>query len=107
MARFDEALAALEESGEARIRDGLARYAIATADRVIGVPMAGIQKVGKGWVRAKNERSSEILSARSIIDDLIANRCREQRTGDGRLCHQLLPIAAIHYGPLVVGPTER
>jgi len=42
-----EALAALEGLAEARIRDGLSRYGIATADRVIGVPMAGIQKVGK------------------------------------------------------------
>ena len=49
MARLDEALAALEEKGEARIRDGLARYGIATADRVIGVPMAGIQTVGKAF----------------------------------------------------------
>jgi 3-methyladenine DNA glycosylase AlkD len=51
MARLDEALAALEERGEARIRDGLARYGIASADRVIGVPMAGIQKVGKVFRR--------------------------------------------------------
>jgi 3-methyladenine DNA glycosylase AlkD len=46
-ARIAEALAALEALGEARIRDGLSRYGIATAERVIGVPMAGIQKVGK------------------------------------------------------------
>jgi 3-methyladenine DNA glycosylase AlkD len=45
------ALAALEALGEARIRDGLSRYGIATADRVIGVPMAGIQQVGKQFVR--------------------------------------------------------
>ena len=32
-----EALAALEALGEARIREGLGRYGIATADRVIGV----------------------------------------------------------------------
>jgi 3-methyladenine DNA glycosylase AlkD len=44
---LDEALAALETRGEARIRDGLSRYGISTTDRVIGVPMAGIQQVGK------------------------------------------------------------
>ena len=48
---LDEALAALEARGEARIRDGLARYGISTADRVIGVPMAGIQQVGKSCGR--------------------------------------------------------
>ena len=42
-----EALAALEERSEARIRDGIGRYGIATADRILGVPMAGIQAVGK------------------------------------------------------------
>ncbi len=46
-----EALAALEALGEARIREGLGRYGIATADRVIGVPMAGIQKVGRQFGR--------------------------------------------------------
>jgi len=45
--RAAEAIAALEALGEARIRDGPSRYGIATAERVIGVPMAGIQKVGK------------------------------------------------------------
>jgi 3-methyladenine DNA glycosylase AlkD len=45
--RLGVALAALEARGEARIRDGLARYGICTADRVIGVSMAGIQQVGK------------------------------------------------------------
>jgi 3-methyladenine DNA glycosylase AlkD len=43
----EEALAALETRGEARVRDSLGRYGISTADRVIGVPMAGIQLVGK------------------------------------------------------------
>lgn len=51
MTRVAEALAALEALGEARIRDGLARYGIGTEDRVIGVPMAGIQKVGKSLGR--------------------------------------------------------
>jgi 3-methyladenine DNA glycosylase AlkD len=49
--RAAEALAALEALGEARISDGLSRYGIATAERVIGVPMAGIQKVGKSFGR--------------------------------------------------------
>jgi 3-methyladenine DNA glycosylase AlkD len=47
----DEAVAALEGRAETRIRDGLARYGIVTADRVIGVPMAGIQKVARPWRR--------------------------------------------------------
>ncbi len=51
MSRLAEALAALEALGEARIRDGLWRYGIATDERVIGVPMAGIQKVGKSFGR--------------------------------------------------------
>lgn len=51
MSRADEALAALAALAEARISDGLSRYGIATADRVIGVPMAGIQKVGKQFGR--------------------------------------------------------
>jgi len=45
--RLAEALAALEALGEVRIRDGLSRYGIETKERVIGMPMAGIQKVGK------------------------------------------------------------
>ena len=45
--RLAEAIAALEEKAETRISDGLSRYGIVTADRVIGVPMAGIQMVGK------------------------------------------------------------
>ena len=51
MARVDEAIRALEEKAEARIREGLGRYGIVTAERVIGVPMAGIQKVGKQFGR--------------------------------------------------------
>ncbi len=51
MTSVAEALAALEEKAEARVRDGLARYGIVTADRVIGVPMAGIQTVGKALGR--------------------------------------------------------
>src|SRR5687768_12488566 len=46
-----EVIAALEERAEARIRDGLSRYGIVTSDRVIGVPMAGIQQVGRLYGR--------------------------------------------------------
>jgi 3-methyladenine DNA glycosylase AlkD len=49
--RAAEALAALEDLGEARIRDGLARYGIVTGERVIGVPMAAIQKIAKAFGR--------------------------------------------------------
>jgi len=51
VSRVAEAIAALREKAEARIGDGLGRYGIVTADRVIGVPMAGIQKVGKALGR--------------------------------------------------------
>ena len=47
MSRLTETIAALEARSEARIRDGIGRYGITTADRVLGVPMAGIQAVGK------------------------------------------------------------
>jgi len=50
---------------------------------------------------------SSIPSVRSIIDELIANWCREQRTDDGSLLHQLLPNATIHCRPLHVVPAER
>jgi 3-methyladenine DNA glycosylase AlkD len=49
--RVAEAIAALEGKAEARIRNGLGRYGIVTADRVIGVPMGGIQQVGKSLGR--------------------------------------------------------
>jgi 3-methyladenine DNA glycosylase AlkD len=51
LSRVAEAIAALEAQGEPRIRDGLGRYGIATSDRVIGVPMRGIQQVGKSLGR--------------------------------------------------------
>jgi 3-methyladenine DNA glycosylase AlkD len=51
MSRVADAVAALEARAEPRIRDGLSRYGIATADRVIGVPMRGIQQVGKALGR--------------------------------------------------------
>jgi 3-methyladenine DNA glycosylase AlkD len=47
MTHLAQAITALEQIGEARIRDGLARYGIVTRERVLGVSMAGIQKVGK------------------------------------------------------------
>lgn len=46
-ARLGEALSALEELAEARIRDGMGRYGIETADKVLGVAMANVQKVAK------------------------------------------------------------
>jgi 3-methyladenine DNA glycosylase AlkD len=49
--RTAEALTALEALSEARIRDGLSRYGIVTGERVIGVPMAAIQKVAKAFGR--------------------------------------------------------
>jgi len=51
VSRVAEAIAALEAQGEARIRDGLARYGIVTDERVIGVPMAAIQKVAQRFGR--------------------------------------------------------
>lgn len=51
MSRCDEALAALEALGEAKVRDGMARYGIVTQERVIGVAMANIQKVAKQFGR--------------------------------------------------------
>ena len=45
--RLADALHALEALGEAKVRDGLARYGIVTQERVIGVAMANIQKVAK------------------------------------------------------------
>ena len=47
MTRLAEAMAALEALGEAKVRGGMARYGIVTAERVIGVSMANIQKVAK------------------------------------------------------------
>lgn len=49
--RVAEALTALEARGEPGIRDGMARYGIDTADRVIGVRVAGIQEVAKEFGR--------------------------------------------------------
>jgi 3-methyladenine DNA glycosylase AlkD len=51
MSRVAEAIAALEAKAEPRISDGLTRYGIATADRVIGVRMGAIQQVGKSLAR--------------------------------------------------------
>lgn len=49
MTRLDEAIAALEALAEPRIRDGHSRYGIVTADRVIGVAMANVQKVARAY----------------------------------------------------------
>ena len=74
--RLDQAIAALEALGEARIRDGLARYGIVTAEPVIGVPMAGIQKIGKTFGRdhqlAEDLWQSGVYEARMLaayVDD--------------------------------------
>lgn len=71
MTRAAEAIAALEALGEARISDGLSRYGIATAERVIGVPMAGIQKVGKQFGRdpalAEALWATRIYEARLLV----------------------------------------
>lgn len=71
-----DAIAALEALGEARIRDGLARYGIITNDPVIGVPMAGIQKVAEAFGRdhqlAEDLWQSGIYEARMLaayVDD--------------------------------------
>lgn len=45
--RLADAMDALEALGEAKVRDGMARYGIVTQERVIGVSMANIQKVAK------------------------------------------------------------
>ena len=47
MSRLAEALTALEAFSEDRVRDGMARYGIATGEKVLGVAMANIQKVAK------------------------------------------------------------
>ena len=56
--------------------------------------------------RAKYSKraSSDVLSSRSIVDELIANWFRELRTSDGSLCHQVSPDAMVHCGSLAVGP---
>jgi 3-methyladenine DNA glycosylase AlkD len=51
MTRLADALTALEMLAETRIKEGLARYGIATADRIIGVPMGGIQKAARAYRR--------------------------------------------------------
>jgi 3-methyladenine DNA glycosylase AlkD len=76
MSRLNEALAALEAAGEARIRDGLGRYGIVTTDRVIGVPMGATQTIGKKLGRdhalAAGLWKTEIYEARLLcayVDD--------------------------------------
>ena len=76
MSRLNEALAALEAAGEPRIRDGLERYGILTTNRVIGVPMGAIQKIGKSLGRdhalAASLWETEVYEARLLcayVDD--------------------------------------
>ena len=66
MSRLDEAMAALEARAEARIRDGIGRYGIATAEPVLGVPMAGIQEVGK--TLGRDHELAEALWQTGIYD---------------------------------------
>ena len=51
MSRLAEAIGALEALGNAKVRDGMARYGIVTQERVIGVGVADIQKVAKQFGR--------------------------------------------------------
>jgi 3-methyladenine DNA glycosylase AlkD len=74
--RVAEALAMLEAAGDSRTRDGLARYGIFTTNRVIGVSMGDIQKVGKALGRdhalAAELWATEVLEARLLtayVDD--------------------------------------
>ena len=92
MSRADDALAALEALAETRISDGLSRYGIATADRVIGVPMAGIQKVGKQFGR--DHELAAALWAMPVYEAklLVAYVAEPQRT---RLC-DLVRAVAVH-----------
>lgn len=71
-----EAIAALEAKGEQRLRDGMSRYGITTADRVIGVSLANIQLIAKQLGRnpalASELWDSRIYEARLLacfVDD--------------------------------------
>ena len=65
MSRVAEAIAALEAKAEARIRDGLSRYGIVTADRVIGVPMGGHPE-GRQGARPRSRPGRRALGERSL-----------------------------------------
>jgi 3-methyladenine DNA glycosylase AlkD len=65
-ARLGQAIAALEELAEARIRDGLGRYGIVTADRVLGVAMANVQKVARAY--RKDHALAEALWGSGIYE---------------------------------------
>ena len=74
--RVSEALAMLEAVGDPGTRDGLARYGIYTTNRVTGVAMGDIQKIGKSLGRdhalAAELWKAEVLEARLLcayVDD--------------------------------------
>lgn len=69
--RLPEAMAALEALGQAKVRDGMARYGIVTQERVIGVAMADIQKVakqmGRDHVLAEALWKTRVYEARLLV----------------------------------------
>jgi 3-methyladenine DNA glycosylase AlkD len=71
MTRLAEALSALEALGEAKVRDGMARYGIVTSERVLGVSMANIQQVAKRFGRdhalAEALWATRIYEARLLV----------------------------------------
>jgi 3-methyladenine DNA glycosylase AlkD len=71
VSQLAEALAALEARAEPRVRDGMARYGIVTADRVLGVSVANIQQVAKIFGQdhelAANLWASQIYEARLLV----------------------------------------
>jgi 3-methyladenine DNA glycosylase AlkD/uncharacterized protein YdhG (YjbR/CyaY superfamily) len=64
----DQALAALERRGSRRVADGMSRYGIATADRVIGVSMSSMQALAK-----------EIGKDHELATELWTTKCYEAR----------------------------
>ena len=71
MSRLAEALAALEAKAEPRVRDGMARYGIVTADRAIGVSIANIQQIarefGPDHALAAELWESRVYEARLLV----------------------------------------
>jgi 3-methyladenine DNA glycosylase AlkD len=71
MTRLAEALSALAALGEAKVRDGMARYGIVTSERVLGVSMANIQQVAKRFGRdhalAEALWATRIYEARLLV----------------------------------------
>jgi 3-methyladenine DNA glycosylase AlkD len=69
--RLEEALAALEALAETRVRDGMGRYGIVTADRVLGVSIANVQivarKFGRDAALAAALWDSKVYEARLLV----------------------------------------